>query len=188
MSVLKKLGLFVALALAANLVTVALLPQAINRLVMHKIVAQALERTPGGTIAGRGGYNVALPAPRADASSRTVVRPSPDLLYTACVFDLSEHALHITGPVADSYVSVAGFAADTHNFFAANDSALEPGTDGHKHFDLVIARSAVPVPEGSRLILAPSDRGLILFRSLIGSDADLPRLREVQSQQACNPL
>jgi uncharacterized membrane protein len=154
---------------------VLVLPQLVNRFVMHKIAA-------------RGGVNVALPAPRADGSARTVVRPSPDMLYTACVFDVSAQPLHLTAPVQDSYVSVAGFAADTSNFFAVNDGTLAPGPDGKKNFDLVIARAAVAVPQGARLIVAPSDRGLILFRSLIPRDADLPRLLEYQLRQDCRPL
>jgi uncharacterized membrane protein len=172
----KNLLLFLAIAAAANLGTVLVLPWLVNAWVMHKIAA-------------KGGENVALPAPRADASARTVVRPSPDMLYTACVFDISQRPLHIRAPVQDSYVSVAAFAADTSNFFAVNDSALAPGPDGKKHFDLVIARDvSATVPAGARLILAPSDRGLILFRSLIPHEADLPHLLEVQSRQECRSL
>lgn len=189
MSAMKKMGVFVALAVAANLATVVLLPRLINRFVMHRIVQQALASAASEAVVQRGGYNVALPTPRADAQARTVVRPSPDLLYTACVFDVSEHPLRVTAPVQDSYVSVSGFAADTSNFFAVNDSALSPGPDGKKHFDLVIARSTdAAVPPGAKLITSPSDRGLILFRSLIRRDSDLPLLREFQSRQECRPL
>lgn len=176
MNALKKVGLFVALAVAANLVTVAALPWLINAVVLHKIAALA------------GDYNHALVAPRANAESKTIVRPSPDLLYTACVFDISERPLHVTAPVQDSYVSVSGFDANTNNFFAVNDGSAAPGIDGQKHFDLVIARSEVAVPAGAKLIVAPSDRGLILFRSLVTHEKNLARLQEFQSQQDCRPL
>lgn len=170
---IRKVLAFIAIAAAANLATVIALPWVINAIVLHKV-------------AGLGGENVALPAPRATADARTVVRPSPDLLYTACVFDLSHGPLHITAPVQDSYVSVAGFAADTRNFFAVNDSQLAPVADGAKRFDLVIARDeSVAVPGGARRIVSPSTRGLILFRSLISREEDLPRLREFQLQQKC---
>lgn len=173
MSVLRKLALFVLLALAANTATVASLPWLINTYVLHKV-----ERLAGGA-------NRALPAPRADATARAIVRPSPDLLYTACVFDLSEGPLHITAPVQDGYVSVAGFASDTDNFFAINDAEVGPA----KRFDIVIARAGFPVDApGAQLVVAPSDRGLILFRSLITNEAELPRLREFQAQQVCQPL
>ena len=72
---------------AANVATVAALPWLINAFVLHK-----LERLASGP-------NRALHAPRADANARTVVRPSPDLLYTVYVFDVSERPLRITAPV-----------------------------------------------------------------------------------------
>ena len=178
MSALKMVVLFVVLTALSNLGTVAALPWIVNAVVMHKIAALA------------GGYNRALPAPRADASARTVVRPSPDLLYTACVFDVSERPLHITAPVQDSYVSIAGFAADTSNFFAINDAAVQPGPDGRKSFDVVLTkRDALNIPAGVRIITAPSDKGLILFRSLITNEVDLPRLQKnFQEKQLCTPL
>ena len=188
MSVLRKLALFIVIAAVTNVAIVAALPQLINRYVTHRIVARALEQNPNATVRERGGYNVALPAPRADAAARWVVRPSPDMLYTVCVFDISERPLRITAPVQDSYVSVAGFAADTNNFFAINDSQLPAGPDGSKHFDVVLAKAAAPDLPAAPLIIPPSTRGLILFRSLIPSDADLQRLRQFQSEQRCDPL
>ena len=166
-----------AIAAAANLATVMALPRLINAVVLHRMAQLA------------GGANRALPAPRADASARAVVRPSPDLLYTVCVFDVSERPLHIAAPVQDSYVSVSGFAADTDNFFAINDAELAPGPDGVKRFDLVVAGpGALDAAPGARVITAPSARGLILFRSLITRDSELPRLREFQARQECAPL
>ncbi len=175
MKVLRATLVFMAVAVAANVAAVAALPWLINAYVSHKIVALA------------GGYNVAMPAPKVDASSRTVVRPSPDLLYTACVFDVSEHPLRITAPVQDSYVSVAGFAADTSNFFSLNDAQVQPDGQGQKRFDLLLMRHGRVHPSTTaRVIEAPSDRGLILFRSLITRESDLPRLqKEFQAQQVC---
>ncbi len=192
---------FLLLVPVFNGLTVLLLPTAINRLVMHRIAARGLEgaaepddrpaaRIRKAEILARRGINVALPAPRADASARTVVRPSPDLLYTACVFDLSKGPLHITAPVQASYMSVSGFAADTSNFFALNDAAMAADSQGQKRLDVVLTRDAgTSIPAGARRILAPSDRGLILFRSLIPEDAALPQLQaEFQTQQRCDPL
>lgn len=177
MSALKRLVLFVVLAALANIATVAALPWLINAYAMHQMAALA------------GGYNRALPAPRPDARSRTIVRLSPDLLYTSCVFDISEHPLRITAPVPDSYVSISGFAANTDNFFALNDREVQVGVDGKKRLDVVLTRGeAANLPAGARVITAPSDKGVILFRTLITRDADLPRLREFQLQQRCDPL
>jgi len=172
---------FLLLVPVFNTLTVLLLPQAVNALVMHRISS------------GRG-INTALPAPRADASARTVVRPSPDLLYTACVFDLREGPLHITAPVPSGYLSVSGFAADTSNFFALNDRQLLPDALGQKHIDLVlVADAATPLPAtvsaATQRIVVPSRRGLVLFRLLISDDATLPALQQqFQSRQRCETL
>lgn len=178
MRLLRPAVLFVALAAATHVAIVAALPWLINAYVMHRVATLA------------GGTNRPLAAPRPDAAARGVVRPSPDLLYTACVFDLARGPVRVTAPVQDSYVSVSGFAADTRNFFALNDTQVVPGPDGQKRFDVVIARQPPEnLPPGAILVIAPSTRGLVLFRSLITRDADAPRLaRDFQSRQACAPL
>lgn len=178
MKLLRVAALFLAVAALSNVATVAAFPWLVNAYVMHRIADHA------------GGVNRPLVAPRADATARTVVRPSPDLLYTACVFDVTERPLRITAPVQDSYVSVSMFAADTSNFFTINDVAIVANGQGRKQFDLVLARDpAQAIPDGARLVVAPSGRGLILFRSLIPDEAALERLvREFQSRQDCAPL
>ncbi len=192
--------LFVLLIPVFNLLTVVALPTVLNHLVVQRIAARGLEgasepdprpaaQTRKAEVIERRGINVALPAPRADASARTVVRPSPDLLYTACVFDLSAGPLRITAPVQTSYVSISGFGDNTDNFFALNDHSVVVSSDGQKRFDIVLTRDAnVSVPPGARAIVAPSTRGLILFRSLITDEAALPSLQnEFQLQQRCDP-
>lgn len=174
---MRKLAAFLVVAALTNLATVAALPWLINAVVVHRLVEQS------------GGYNVAVAWPRADASARTIVRPSPDLLYTSCAFDVTERPLRITAPVPDSYVSISGFAANTDNFFALNDADVAPGLDGRRQLDVVLARAgATGMPADVHVITAPTTRGLILFRSLITRDADLPALQELQARQLCRPL
>ncbi|HVT34278.1 MAG TPA: DUF1254 domain-containing protein, partial [Nevskiaceae bacterium] len=166
-------------AVAVNLLAANLAPRAISWRVMRGIAQAA------------GGDNRAVHAPRADASARAIVRPSPDLLYSACVFNLRDRALRVQAPVPDSYFSIAGFAANTDNFFALNDSQLQADASGQKHFDLVITRAGLPVqaPAGARVIEAPGERGVILFRALIADDGKLAELRDrFQAQQDCAPL
>ncbi len=201
MSWKKLLLLFVVLVPIFNVLAVLALPTVVNHLVLRRIVAQGMveaakpdarpeaQRRKAEVIA-REATNVALPAPRADANARTVVRPSPDLLYTACVFDLSQGPLHITAPVQDGYVSVSGFSADSSNFFAVNDRNTPVAADGRKRFDLLLTRDvSVTAPEGTRVIVSPSTRGLVLFRSLIPDEAALPQLMaDYQVNQHCDPL
>lgn len=178
MTLVRMALVFIVVAAVSNVATVAALPRWVNAVVMHRIAALA------------GGDNRALHAPRADAQARTVVRPSPDLLYTVCVFDVSERPLRITAPAPDSsYLSIAGFAADTSNFFALNDAALPADDDDGRRFDVILARAGAPgLLDHARVVTAPSDRGLILFRMLITNDAALAHLQAFQSQQVCRVL
>lgn len=174
---MRKLAAFAVIAVLANVAAVAALPWLINAVVLHRLVEHS------------GGWNRAVAWPRADAGSRTIVRPSPDLLYTSCAFDVSERPLRVTAPVGDGYVSISGFAANTDNFFALNDVQVLAGADGARRLSVIVARADLRVEEpGTRVVVAPSDTGLILFRTLIPGDAALPQLRALQAQQRCEPL
>lgn len=200
MSARGHLLLFLILVPVFNTLAVLALPNLINRYVMQRMSTQALAsaavpaadtaaRAQQARILERGGINIALPSPRPDASARTVVRLSPDLLYSACVFDLDQGRLHVTAPVPDSYFSISGFAADTSNFFAYNDRNATLGADGRRRIDLLLSHGTpATVPAGAQLVQAPSRRGVILFRILIPDEAALPQLQaEFQAQQRCEP-
>lgn len=198
--------LVVLIALGTHLLTVTLVPITIMKRVMSTIAQQGLDRELAAgdypvkkylvdgyetEIRQREGINVAIPAPRADARNQRVVRSSPDLVYTACVFDVSEYPLHVSGPVQDTYVSLSGFAANTDNFFVINDRHVNTGTDGRKRFNVVIRGSASGdwrLPPGARVIDAPTDRGILLFRSLVPSEDALEMIYQFQAQQKCSPV
>src|SRR6201986_2629562 len=68
--------------------------------------------------------NTMLYPPQPTSRSRGVVRPSPDLLYSICIYDLTaaNGALRVsTHDMPDTYWSVSLFDADTNNFYALND-------------------------------------------------------------------
>lgn len=191
--------LFVVLVPTFNTLAVLALPYVINRYVQHRVIDQAMTeavipsddpvvQARKAQILERGAVNVALPAPRADANARTVVRPSPDLLYTACLFDLDAGPLHVVAPVPDSYLSVSGFAADTSNFFALNDRDGLAG-DAPRTLDLWVISEGMAAPEeAARTIVAPSRRGLILFRMLLQDQFPTEELKSLRAGQRCEPL
>jgi len=201
MSKMKALWLFLLLVPVFNLLTVWVLPTAINQLVLHRIVQKGLQEAaqPDASavvlarkaeVLRHGAVNIALPAPRADASARTVVRPSPDLLYTACVFDLSDGPLHLQAPVPEGYLSISGFAADSSNFFAVNDQDAVVDAEGQRQLSLLLTLGEpMQAPAGTQVVVAPSVRGLVLFRTLIPNDAAAAALRvNYQARQRCTPL
>lgn len=167
-------GTFV-LALVFHLVTIAVMPYAIMDVAMSRI-------------AETGGVNGAVHTPRATAQARTVVRPSPDLIYTVCVFDVSEAPLRVTSPVPDTYWSLSFFAANSDNFFVLNDRQAGAGP-----VEIVLAAEGQAVPEGANpkgapVVTAPSETGIVLFRTLIASDARFEALDALRREAVCAPL
>lgn len=119
------------------------------------------------------------------AASREVVRPSPDLLYSACPFDVSVRPLRITAAVPDGYFSVSGFGDNTDNFFVINDTQMKG-----KRFSMILVGpdELKLTPDSERVVTAPSTRGVVLFRLLVKERSRLEVLQKLQRQARCQPL
>jgi uncharacterized membrane protein len=125
-------------------------------------------------------------APRATWRSRSVVRPSPDLPYSICVYDLGAAGGAVRVPthgMPQSYWSVSVFDADTNNFFALND---EQSTTGEVNFVLMPQASSA---EAGRLPIvgARTSRGIVLFRTLVNDEAHLAEIDAARHNAACKP-
>ena len=161
----------------------------ITAIAVHVLGVWALPRLIMGRVMdvlGRGAeVNEIFHAPRSTARHRVVVRPSPDLAYSVCLFDLSQGPLRITAPVGPGYMSVSGFAANTVNFFVVNDLEVRPAP-----VDVLLmgpGRASAP-PAGVRAIESPSERGLVLMRRVIDSEATFPELDRVRQQARCESV
>ncbi|WP_129780774.1 DUF1254 domain-containing protein [Peristeroidobacter soli] len=96
---------------------------------------------------------------RTSEKSRNVVRPSPDLAYSACVYDLKDGPVHVTVAAWDDYMSVSMFQHNSDNFFVINDRQAPEGVD------LMLIERGAAHPAGARLVVeSPSRRGIILQR------------------------
>ena len=133
------------------------------RLIMHVLMS-------GPTALTMDMQNKAAFPPAVTAQARTVVMPSPDLLYSVCVFDVSGGPVRVkANPSLPSYWSIALYAANSDNFFVVNDrqSAGKPvdlwlvsqGPNSH----------AAGVPPGSQVVVTPSSKGFLLMRVLTGN-------------------
>jgi len=140
-------------------------------------------RTMNGITKMTGGANTILHAPRATWRSRGVVRPSPDLLYSICVYDLgATGAVRVAAhDMPQTYWSVSVFDADTNNYYAINDRQTKSG-----------AADFILVPQGnsteaSRLpvVPAPTSRGIVLFRTLVSDEADVAAIDAARRNAAC---
>jgi len=162
-----------ALAAAVHWATVAFAPE----LIMSRVMSG---------MGGRG-INAIRHVERATAASRKVVKPSPDLLYSTCVFDVTRAPLKVTTAAPeDTYWSVAFYAANTDNFFTLNDT-----TAGGKPATIILVgqgQALDPQPEGTLIVSAPTTKGLVLFRTLIDNDAREPELDRLRRDAKCEPL
>jgi uncharacterized membrane protein len=160
-------------AAAVHAASVLLLP----RLVMIRTM---------GWIAKPAGMNAIMHAPRSNWRSREVVRPSPDLLYSICVYDLSaaNGAVRVsTHDAPATYWSVSVFDADTNNFHTLNDQQAKTGS---ADFVLVAAGTSA---EAGRLpvVAAPTNRGIVLFRTLVSDETYIAEIDAARHYAACEP-
>jgi uncharacterized membrane protein len=163
-----------ALAIAAvvHLASVALTPRV--------VMALALDR-----MAAAGGVNAMLHTARATSASHGVVRPSPDLLYSVCPFDLDKAngALRVRATaMPHTYWSVSVFDARTDNVYVLNDRQAKTGS-----VDFVIVSPHHDKTPLAKFIRAPTTRGLVLFRTLIDNEAHLAAIDAARRHAQCGP-
>lgn len=126
---------------------------------------------------------------RPDSTARAVVRPSPDLLYSVCPYDLSKGPLRVTARVPHStYWSISAFDSATNNFFAQNDRQIASDS-----VEVLLTVAGQPLPRVDDALervtlFAPSKRGLILIRMLIDDDKHLPALEAIRHQARCETV
>ena len=148
----------VVTAVLVHLLAVWASPRAIMWVLMHGRVAQTMNMV-----------NQAAFPPPVTAQSRSIVLPSPDLLYSVCVFDLRNGPVRVRAdPRLPTYWSIALYAANSDNFFVVNDR-----TAGNRPVDLWLVSpqggSSLPaVPNGSQVVVSPSSTGFLLMRVLTG--------------------
>jgi len=118
--------------------------------------------------------------------SRQIVMPSPDLVYSSCVYDLSLGPLHLFGtlPPADHYWSLSIYAHNTDNFFVLNDRQL-PG----RQFDVVLrqAGQTFSMP-GSTIVDSPTTTGIALIRMIQRRPDDLAIIKASHNTTRCEVM
>ncbi len=133
------------------------------------------------TLAEGTGSNTPIVGRLPDETSRTVVRPSPDLAYTICAFDLSQGPLRIAATLPDTYASLSMYAANSDVFYVRNNQ-----TAG-KTVSLVLTADSHATEEAGTVV-SPTETGIILARMLVSARDDymkvLPHLQSV----TCTPV
>lgn len=127
--------------------------------------------------------NVWVHPPRTTEASRTVVRPSPDLAYSACVYDLSNGPVRVTAAPWGDYMSVSVFAANSDNIFVVNDRQVPRGVD------LVLVKAGSDAPsDASRVVISPSTRGIVLQRRLAPTAESWARAAQARRGDICQSI
>ena len=130
---------------------------------------------------GQGGVNTMSYGNLANPDRQPVVRPSPDLAYSSCPYDLSAGPLAIdVTPVPGRYSSLSIFDAATDVIFVRNDVE----TAG-KPFRIILAREGQAVPAGAEVVRTNHDRGIALIRLLLKDPKEIGGLNAVRRQSSC---
>ncbi|MFN3383476.1 MAG: DUF1254 domain-containing protein [Archaeoglobaceae archaeon] len=117
-----------------------------------------------------------------DASFKKVVMPSPDILYSACVYNISKSDLLIEARVPKfTYWSASFYSISTDNFFTINDRIVEEDKITLK---LTTNKSC----RDKNCVVSPSDRGIVIFRIFIPDQSILPTLIEFQKSIECREI
>ncbi len=135
-------------------------------------------------IAGESGVNVMrygdLPTPE----NQPIVRPSPDLVYSSCAYDLSDGPILLSvTPVPGRYSSLSIFDARTDVIFVRNDLQAKG-----KPYRLYLARDDQKVPAGAEVVRVNYDRGIALIRVLLNTRDEFKALEPIRRQSSCAPM
>lgn len=156
-----------AVAVASHVITVLAAPYSLTAIAASRISQK-------GALHNRWIY-----PPRATETSREIVRPSPDLAYAACVFDLGNGPVRITVAPGDAYTSLSLYAPNTDVVVM---NASEP-------IDLIIARRNQSVADGPWRVLRIDDHwGIALQRRLAPTDAEFQAADRLRHQDRCKPV
>lgn len=139
-----------------------------------------------GKIGAKAGANAMLHSPRPNADNDTIVRSSPDLLYSVCVYDLDAGPLRINAEVPPgTYWSMSFYDMNTNNYRVINDSQA---TAGAVLIVLMKAGTLGPTPAGAEVVASPTARGIVLIRTLVNDDSREQQIDTVRRRAACTPL
>ena len=167
--------LFVAMAVIGHFAVLHAIPRI--------IMGTAMERMAAGGIAA----HEFMLTPRTTPQTQTVVRPSPDLAYSVCRFELTgEDALRVTAGPYDNYASISFFDARTINFATVRVGAGDSVADASDVVLLAPGRDEIDTASFRGLqVQAPTRRGLILIRRLAPSQTDYDRVVSTASADSC---
>lgn len=132
----------------------------------------------------KAGANRFAHGPLATDKSRLIVRPSPDLAYSSCPFDLSKGPVLVdVAPVPAPYWSLSIFDQRTDVAFVRNNRDSKGAS-----IRIALAREGQEVPAGIETVRLGDDRGIALVRILVESRDRFPAIDQARRASVCQPL
>ena len=169
--ILPSLIVFVCFAMVSHLLLLFSTPSLIMSMMAHRLSEAEISV-----------HQFSL-SPRVSPDYQPVVRPSPDLAYSICLFDTSTGPVHISGTPWTGYASLSVFDMNTNNVYVTSlDEALN-----YPHGVIVTGEAELPgsvAPDLPRLTL-PSQKGLALIRRLAPSQALYDEVARISQGDVC---
>lgn len=165
-----------------KLLVLALVVAALAHITVIVAAPYVFMRTAMNRIAAEVGMNTWRHAQRVSEKSRRIVRPSPDLAYSSCVYDLSNGPIRVTAAAWDDYMSVSVFAENSDNVFVINDRQAPNGVD------FVLIRAGDAKPAGAAMVVeSPSTTGIILQRRVAPTEERFAQAAAARKGDICGP-
>ena len=157
----------------------------------HWLVLQQVPKLAMSAVTDRivsspgGGYNILRPAPPVTPAARRVVRPSPDLIYSICVYDVSVGPVVMQMAPGPGYHSLSLYDADTNNFYAVNDREA-----GENPFQIVLSNKPNDkLVDGTDIqVVTPTETGVALIRRQATPEAMLEASLDARKGDTCRPV
>lgn len=133
---------------------------------------------------GQGGMNRMTHGPLATDRARAIVRPSPDLAYSSCPFDLSGGPVRVqVAPAPSVYWSLSVFDSRTDTAFVRNNAEA-----GQQPIDIILARPGQAAAAGREVVRVNGDRGIALVRILVQDRSGFPAIDAARRRSSCAPI
>ena len=168
-----------------------LLPLAVGGVLVAVAYQATLTATPfalmyvaSQRVAQTGATNIFVHRDVVRAEAQPIVRPSPDLLYSTCVFDVSDGPVLIdVAAVPDHYWSISIFDARTDVAAVRSDRDT-----GGKAARLALYREGQKIPAGYEPVKLAYAKGVALIRILLTDSSEFAKVDTIRRQSRCNAI
>lgn len=125
---------------------------------------------------------VLLRTDTANSDTRGLKRPSSDIMYSICTYDVKYKPLIITSSIPNSYWSISFYSDNTDNFVTLNDHDIE---NNYLKIYLAGVNSEPKKVSNGTVVVSPTDTGYALVRMFVGNGENLQNLKDIQETLNC---